>query len=544
MRCRQITAIFAAAALMIGSVGCMPNVRQNPKQTSEIREFTGFYAARLHETDEDNEIRQIIAEKTGALVRQEWDGDPDSCNRRFNSMMISGDYPDFLAPDAGNCQKLIKANAFIPIDQYWDDYPNIRALYTDAQWNRVRASDGHIYYIPLFSAMNGADSTPTHSGEAFWLQVKVLAWDGYPTIRTPYEYFDLLERYLAANPTDANGDPYYGYEIEANEAWFFALDNPPMFLDGYPNDGCCIVDPDTHEAKDYNLSPTAKRWFALLNEEYQKGVIDQECFLLNGEQYYEKLRSGRVLGMVDQQWNFSNAVSDLPADCTYIPLGLTIDAGIEEHYCDKMTFNNSEGVGVSTSCKEPRAALQFLNDLLEPEILNLRFWGVEEVDYSVREDGIFYQTEEQYERWNDAAYQASHLCQYDYMPFYQGMAPDGKNAFTATNQPNIYYSHLPKEVQECFSAYDVQTFREFLNVPGDNPPWYPMWSFSNTVTEDTDYGKIMNQIDAAKHKYLPLLVMSSDFEATWAEYTTAYGEINTQLYFDALTAEVQRRIGG
>ena len=66
---------------------------------------------------------------------------------------------------------------------------------------------------------------------------------GYPDIKTPYEYFDLIERYLEANPTNENGEDYYGYEIEANDAWFFALDNPPMFLDGYPNDGCCIVDP-------------------------------------------------------------------------------------------------------------------------------------------------------------------------------------------------------------------------------------------------------------------------------------------------------------
>ena len=64
---------------------------------------------------------------------------------------------------------------------------------------------------------------------------------------------ELLERW----PKDENGEPYYGYEIQANDTWFFALDNPPMFLDGHPNDGCCIVDPDTLTAIDYNLSPTA-----------------------------------------------------------------------------------------------------------------------------------------------------------------------------------------------------------------------------------------------------------------------------------------------
>ena len=68
-----------------------------------------------------------------------------------------------------------------------------------------------------------------------------------------------------------------------------------------------------------------------------------------------------------------------------------------------------------------------------------------------------------------------------------------------------------------------------------------MWSFSNSVTTDTDYGKVMKQIDDTKHKYLPLLVMSSDFEKTWKEYNDVYNKIDSQVYFDELTAEVHRR---
>ena len=120
-------------------------------------------------------------------------------------MMISNKYPDFMTPDAANCQKLIKEGAFIPIDSYWNEYPNIKKIYSDTEWDSVRADDGHIYYIPLFSSVNIKDTNPTHSGEAFWVQVKVLEWADYPDIKTPYEYFDLIERYLEANPTNENG---------------------------------------------------------------------------------------------------------------------------------------------------------------------------------------------------------------------------------------------------------------------------------------------------------------------------------------------------
>ena len=537
MTIRKMTAALIAAAMTLSVSGCG---KKKPKE-SNIKEFTGIFAARIPEIDRDNEIQQLIGEKTGVILRQSWISDQDDIDKTFSDMMISSKYPDFMTPDAENCQKLIKEGAFIPIDSYWDQYPRIKNMYSEREWDSVRADDGHVYYIPLFSSINIKDTNPIHSGEAFWIQVKVLEWAGYPDIKTPYEYFDLIERYLAANPTNENGEAYYGYEIEANDAWFFALDNPPMFLDGYPNDGCCIVDNETLEAKDYNLTPTAKAWYKLLNEEYQKGIIDKEFSMLNSEQYYSRLASGRVLGMIDQNWNFSSAVNKLPPDCTYIPLGITMDRSIPDRYRDRVAFNGSAGVGVSISCDDPEAAIKFISDLLTPEILNLRFWGIQGVDYSVDKDGIFYQTDEQYAQWRNEEYRRKHICVYNYMPYYLGMAPDGINAFESTNQPNIFYEHLSDDVQRCFSAYGIQTYTEMLNDPPENPPWYPMWSFSNSVTDETNYGKVMKQIDAAKHRYLPLLVMTSDFESTWEEYVDEYNQIDSQIYFDELTAEVRRR---
>ena len=545
MTVRQAFSAVAAAVMALTLAGCgkgKESASGDKGGRTSYKEFTGVYAARLTAVNKGNDIQKLIADKTGVILDQQFIADQDDIDKTFSDMIIKNKYPDFLVPDAANCQGLLKAGAFIPIDNYWDNYPNIRALYTDAQWERLRQPDGHIYYVPLFSSVNIRETNPTYSGEAFWIQVKVLEWANYPKIKTLDQYFDLIERYLAAHPTNENGEPYYGYEIEANDAWFFALDNPPMFLDGYPNDGCCIVDPQTHTAKDYNISATAKKWFRKLNEEYRKGVIDPECFVMDSNQYYSRLSTGRVLGLVDQRWNFNNAVKELPEDCTYIPLGITIDESIEEHYRDMTSFNDSAGAGISISCSDPEGAMKFMNDLLSPEIHLLRFWGVEGVDYTVREDGIFEMTDEQYANWyTNEDYKLDHVCTYDYMPQRQGMASDGINAYQPSNQPNIFYEKLPQSVKKCLSAYGAQTFSEMLNEPGENPPWYPMWSFSNAVTDDTEYGRVMKQIDALKHKDLPLIVMSEDFNKAWADYVSEYGNIDTKLYFDELTAEVQRR---
>lgn len=69
-----------------------------------------------------------------------------------------------------------------------------------------------------------------------------------------------------------------------------------------------MVDPDTLTVLDYNTSDTAVAYFRKLNEEYQKGIVDPESFTQSYDEYISKLSTGRVLGMIDQWWDFSNAM--------------------------------------------------------------------------------------------------------------------------------------------------------------------------------------------------------------------------------------------
>ena len=73
-----------------------------------------------------------------------------------------------------------------------------------------------------------------------------------------------------------------------------------------------------------------------------------------------------------------------------------------------------------------------------------------------------------------------------------------------------------------------------------------MWSYTNTWTNDTDYGLAKNKITELKHKYLPQIMMcpSSEFDARWDEYQEVYrNEVDIDAYLDELTAEARRRAG-
>lgn len=78
---------------------------------------------------------------------------------------------------------------------------------------------------------------------------------------------------MEANPTMEDGTENIAYTILCEDWRYYCLENAPQFLDGYPNDGSVIVDPDELKVIDYNTTDTAKRYFQKLNEEYKKGYV-------------------------------------------------------------------------------------------------------------------------------------------------------------------------------------------------------------------------------------------------------------------------------
>ena len=513
-----------------------------------VKEFTEFFAVPGSEINDDNEIQQIIADKTGVKVKETW-LTGQTAEEAVGMMITGGELPDFIGGGSGQSQ-LYDADVLVPLDDYLDDYPNIKNFFTQQQWDQLRQDDGHIYWIPQFSNIKGEEKVCTHNDEAFWIQARVLKWADYPEIRTMDQYFDLIERYNEANPTMEDGTENIPYTILCDDWRYFCLENAPQFLDGYPNDGSCIVDPETLTVIDYNTTDTAVRYFQKLNEEYQKGIVDPESFTQTYDEYIAKLSTGRVLGMIDQWWDFAYTAGDAikqagldEQGCDYIPLPITIDESVKNQWhCSGSVLNVSDGLAITTSCEDVEGALQFVDDLLTQDIHNLRFWGVEGVDYNVDENGEFYRTEEQRTRASDTAYKASHTCTYSYFPQYSGTSDDGINANKPDGQANEFFDGLNDDIKEAFSAYGAETYVDMIGTNEAPGAWYPMWSYSNGFTTDTEGGMAWNKIAEIKHEYLPQVVMAKDFDAAWAEYMDAYNSCDPGAFIGELQTELDKRM--
>jgi len=559
MKRRKLISVLLAATMMAamfagcGSDAASTDAKENADgadstEAGEVKEFTAFFAVPGSEINDDNEIQQIIADKTGVKVKETW-LTGQTAEEAVGMMITGGELPDFICGGSGQSQ-LYDADVLVALDDYLDDYPNIKNFFTQQQWDQLRQDDGHIYWIPQFSNIKGEEKVCTHNDEAFWIQARVLKWADYPEIRTMDQYFDLIERYNEANPTMEDGTENIPYTILCDDWRYFCLENAPQFLDGYPNDGSCIVDPETLTVIDYNTTDTAVKYFQKLNEEYQKGIVDPESFTQTYDEYIAKLSTGRVLGMIDQWWDFAYTAGDaikqagLDAQgCDYIPLPITIDESVKNQWhCSGGVLNVSDGLAITTSCEDVEAALQFVDDLLSQDIHNLRFWGVEGVDYNVDENGEFYRTEEQRTRASDTAYKASHTCTYSYFPQYSGTSDDGINANKPDGQANEFFDGLNDDVKEAFSAYGAETYVDMIGTNEAPGAWYPMWSYSNSFTTDTEGGMAWNKIGEIKHEYLPQVVMAKDFDAAWAEYMDAYNSCDPGAFIGELQTELDKRM--
>ncbi|MCR1841316.1 sugar ABC transporter substrate-binding protein [Murimonas intestini] len=512
----------------------------------DVKEFTAFFAVPGDELNDDNEIQQKIAEITGAKVKETW-LTGQTAEEAVGTLIAGGEYPDFIDGSDGTAQ-LYAAGALVALDDYLDNYPNLKNFWSEEEWDKVRQDDGHIYWIPQFGNPYEEDMTATPA-EAFWIQTRVLKWDNYPEIKTLDQYFDLIERYNEANPVMEDGTSNIPYTILCDDWRYFCLENPPQFLDGYPNDGSVIVNVEDKKIVDYNTTPTAKAYFQKLNEEFQKGIVDPESFTQSYDEYIAKLSSGRVLGMVDQAWQFQNAMDTLKQQglesqgCSYVPLALTISEDLTPQYMSEPAINVANGVGITVSCEDVEGALQFLNDILEPEVRILRSWGIEGVDYEVGDDGIFYRTDEEWAKSTNSAYKASHGCAYSYLPNYTGLLADKINTSDPKEQPSEFIKSLPSDTQECLKAYGCETYVDMMGgiapVPG---PWFPMYSYSNTMTTATAGGTAWTKMGEIKHEYLPKVVMAEDFEQGWSEYLDVYAGCQPEDFLSEMQEELDRRI--
>ena len=494
----------------------------------------------------DNKIYKMIEEEFGITFEIEFlAGDLDET---LGTRIAGEDYPDLF--DGGNsAEKLINAGALI------DLMPYISEEKTPNLWNHIKDilpqivnENGELFIIPNYGINYNGQVQNYCNGPAFFIQKQVLAWAGYPEIKTLDQYFDVIERYLAANPTNADGVPYTGFAILC-EGWrHFCLINPVQHLMGQPNEGEVYINRETYEVETFINQAYAKPYYAKLNEMFNKGLISRDTFVMNYDQYIAALSSGTVLGMFDQTWDFGSATSALEVagmyENTFIALPLVYDehygfGTISEQYLNGAVPNKDRGFGISVNCEYPERMVALFEALLSDEWQIRLQWGIEGEDYYI-ENGRMLMTAEQYKNRQDATWKRANAAPaiWESAPTKQGIMDNG-NTWDPANQGEIYFSLMSEYDQAFLAAYGYKKPADFFNAPCELAPWGEAWQIDKAPIQD-DYDDFL----AIQDEWLPKIIMAADedeFDELWDEFVEEIAP-SAEIYAEFMQAEVLKLV--
>lgn len=197
---------------------------------------------------------------------------------KLNILLASGERPDLMNfyTDAME-DKLAKGGVLLPLNEYFDAYPELKASRSEEVWETMRHPDGNIYSIGYSSA------NPLHSYgyRADWLDKF-----GMDVPSTLDEYYDYAVAVATQDP-DGNGeaDTYamggYGKVDTYMDHIFGAYGALPNFW--HEVDGKIVSG---------SVQPGIKDAVTYLNRLYEEGLMDPEFVTDNSKRWKTKVKAG------------------------------------------------------------------------------------------------------------------------------------------------------------------------------------------------------------------------------------------------------------
>jgi putative aldouronate transport system substrate-binding protein len=413
--------------------------------------------------DMQSDLGKFIKEKTGITIKPEFPvGGTDA--DMFALMVASDDYPDLVMPK-GNAGKLVDAGALIDLRPLIEEHaPNIKKVYGE-YFNRLRWSedDDAIYTLPL----DGVGQTYFDAGGGFQLQHQVLEAAGYPEIKTVQDYEAAIKAYIEKNPKTADGQPTIGMSLNGGE-WqiLISATNPAFYATGAPDDGEFFINQDTHEAIMHYQRPEEREYFRWLNHMNDIGLLDKESFVQKYDQYKAKIASGRVLGLIDQNWDYGEAENALKAEgkfaSTYARFPVTLNEKYQDHSFQGTGYLAGFGIGITKDAQDPVRLIKFLDYLASDEGQVLVNWGIEGKHYNVVDGKRVIPADVQEQKSNDqnTFKKTTGIGNYLLSARYGDGVKDPSGNYYTTTFPEQIQTAYSEEDKKTLAAYGATTYKD------------------------------------------------------------------------------------
>ncbi|MDQ0059235.1 ABC transporter substrate-binding protein [Paenibacillus harenae] len=497
--------------------------------------------------DNQSDIGKFLTEKTGISIKAEFPvGGTDA--DMFALMVASDDYPDLVMPK-GNIGKLVDAGAMVDLRPLIEEHgPNIKKVYGE-YLNRLvwSADDDAIYTLPL----DLVGHTYFDAGGGFQLQHQVLEATGYPEIKTVQDYENAIKAYLEKNPKTEDGQPRIGMSLNGGE-WqiLISVTNPAFYATGAPDDGEFYVNQDTHEAIMHYQRPEEREYFRWLNHMNDVGLLDKESFVQKYDQYKAKIASGRVIGLIDQNWDYADAENALKAEgkfgATYARFPVTLNDSYQDHSFQGTGYLSGFGVGITKSAADPVRLIKYLDYLASDEGQVLVNWGIEGKHYNVVDGKRVIPEDVQAMKSNDnnTFKKTTGIGNYFLSARYGDGVLDPTGNYYTTTFPEQIQTNYSEADKKTLAAYGVKVYKDFW--PADDA--FPERKYGAAWTLPFETGSKANVIfqktqDIMK-KRIPeaILAKPADFDKVYDAFLKDLEDANVAELNAEFTKMVKDRV--
>ncbi|QGQ98911.1 extracellular solute-binding protein [Paenibacillus psychroresistens] len=471
-------------------------------------------------------VGKEITAKTGITLKAEFAvGDPA---QKVALIAASGEYPDLISAKA-DVAKMVDAGAMLDLTDLIEQYaPNIKKLFKDYP-KRLRNSleDQAIYVIPSWG---GVDNKYFTAGGGFEIQHAAVKEANFPKIRTLQDYENVIKAYKDKHPT-VDGKPTIGISLNSDD-WhmYISVTNPAFYATGGPDDGEYYIDPKTYDAIYHFRRPEEKEYFRWLNHINDIGLLDPESFVQKYDQYKAKVATGRVIGLIDQDWDYGDGEKALKTagkfELGYGHYPVTLSEEYKDHSFQDTGFMGGWGIGITKSAKDPIRAIKFLDYLASEEAQVLNNWGIKDTDYVIENGLRTIPKAVNDKKINDATnfQKDSGIGLYTNI---QGHYGDGVKDATGSN----YTTNFPEQIiagyndveKEVLAKYNVKTWKDLFPNESEFPvkPWGAAWNI--TVPNESEVTVLANKMKDITWKRIPeaILAKPEKFDALWDAYQAA-----------------------
>lgn len=318
-------------------------------------------------------VAKELEARTGVkIVLESPSGDP---GEKLALMLPARNFPDIVLMDRSSdiVNQYIEADALVNLSDYFDQMPNVVAMYGDVL-NKTRYTDGNNYYL---SNWYGYDPDPMNGFICRYDYMIELVGQERADSDEPFTYSemkDLLAQFKAAHPESSNplviSEPGSG----GISGTFAGMNNLYPY---YVHDGklsFIVRDPQFMDA------------IHQMNELYREGLLDPEWTSNSEELRNQKLSNNGVFAYAGAYWDTWTASDALKANenpnAEYLAYKVVPDNA--ESYDLPLSGRSSLGwdaIAITKNCKNIEAAIKFIDYCASQEGQDLLLWGIEGQDW-------------------------------------------------------------------------------------------------------------------------------------------------------------------